>query len=171
MSDIEQKLLAVVAGRDEISNPDLVTIYDYWIASREGGSLPGPADIDLLELEDHLNDIYLFDVVDNASDHRCVYNGNFHKLEKTIVDLGETIASMPASGLKGRARLVFDTVVQLKQPVQMSHARSTLEGKEFQVLDFLCLPLSENGDEVSRTLTIMKRSASDPSVIVQQVQD
>lgn len=158
MSNSQEAIILPVKGVEDIVNPDLSGIYDYWRGLQDGELLPLSSKVDLLDLKSHLNDIYLFDVLGAGADHRCVYNGNFHKLEKSIVGIGETIGSMPESGLKDRTSLVFNMVAQLGQPVQMNHARSTMEGKEFQVIDILCLPLSDNGEDVSRTLTVMKRS-------------
>lgn len=158
MDNAQEQLLTVVTGREDIANPDLLAVYDYWSNVRCDRTMPDPANIDLLELDSHLNNLYLFDVVDGGADHQCVYDGNFHKLEVPVFQIGMKIDSLPASDFKDRVLLVFNGAVRHQQPVLLGQTQSSMAGHEFKVIDILCLPLSENGRDVSRTLTILKRT-------------
>lgn len=156
MTDNSQAdIIQPVSGVEDIANPVLAGIYEYWRGLRKGGALPLSKDVDLLDLDEHLNNVYLFDILDNGADYRCVYNGNFYASATTEIGIGQTVGSMPPSKLKDRIGAAFDAVVLSGQPAQFFRAASAREGREYRTIDMLCLPLSDDGSKVSRTLSAL----------------
>ena len=105
-----------------------------------------------------LNNVYLFDVLEGGTDYRCVYNGNFHAEQTPPLRVGETVGLLPPSELKDRIMAAFNIVVETKQPVQFGNVSSAREGREYQVIDMVCLPLSDDGITVTRTLSALSHS-------------
>jgi hypothetical protein len=158
MKKPQTHILRPVAGAGDLESPDLVVLYEYWLGLQEDGNLPHSRSIDLLDLGTLLNNVYLFDVLDGGGDYRCVYNGNFHAEQKPALSVGDTVSLMPPSELKDRVRAVFDIVVETKQPVQFGNVSSAREGREYNTIDMICLPLSDDGITVNRTLSALSHS-------------
>lgn len=158
MKNKQTNIMHPVEGADDLENPGLIALYEYWLGLQQDGAIPHSRSVDLLDLESLLNNVYLFDVLEDGADYRCVYNGNFHAEQKPALSLGDTVGLMPPSELKDRIKAAFDIVVSTKQPVQFSNVSSAQEGREYQVIDMVCLPLSDDGTTVSRTLSALSHS-------------
>jgi hypothetical protein len=118
----------------DIACKDLSAVFEHWQQLGGGEALPHPDQLDLLKLQDFLNQLYLFDTIDNGSDYLCVYNGNFHQLQQPALKSGQTIGNTEPSRTRNRIRALFDKVIEEKRPILYGPAQSAESGRGYKWL-------------------------------------
>jgi len=131
--------------------PELREVKDYWLLKRGTRKLPRRADIDPLELRQHLPFISLVEVLDDAKDFR------FRLLGTEITDVlqrdstGKTVREVYATAEPDILQWmleVYALAATKKCPVLR---RGTLRvvHKDFIAFESLHLPLSDDGEHVN----------------------
>lgn len=116
--------------------------------------MPHPGSVDLLKLAPHLRQIYIFDTVDGGADHVVVFNGNFFGGETATLQRGDTVKAIQQGSFRERTFATLQFVIDSKKPVHLGPIQSVYVGREFRVVEVLCLPFSSNDRDVTRTLSV-----------------
>ncbi len=150
-----RKLPIIVALKSEdLANAGFREVYDYWAELCGTRDMPHPDSVDLLKLAPHLGKIYIFDAMDGGADHRVVFNGNFFGGETATLRKGDRVRSIEQTPFKERTLATLKMVIDSKKPVHLGPIKSVYVGHEFRVIEVLCLPLSSNDRDVTRTLSV-----------------
>lgn len=144
----------VAPKSEDLRSAGLREVYDYWIEIRGSKAMPDPDSVDLVRLAPHLHNIYIFDTIDGGADHSVVFNGNFFGGETASLQKGDTVRGIEQTPFRERTLATLKAVVDNKKPVHLGPIKSVYVGKEFRVVEVLCLPLSSNDRDVTRTLSI-----------------
>jgi len=89
------------------------------------------------------------DVVDKGADFRFSLAGDRLTQFLGIYRVGSLLSEIPSSPFFERARLLYTYCVEHKQPVAIGPVRSSYEGREHWETEFVVLPLSEDGKNVT----------------------
>lgn len=146
--------ILVAPESKDLTNAGLREVYDYWAELRGGRNMPHPDSVDLLKLAPHLRKIYIFDTVDGGADHSVVFNGNFFGGETAALRKGDRVRSIEQTPFRERTLAILKMVIDSKKPVHLGPIKSVYVGHEFRVIEVLCLPLSSNDRDVTRTLSV-----------------
>jgi hypothetical protein len=131
--------------------PELHEVKDYWVAKRGNRKLPRRADIDPLELRQHLPFISLVEVLDDAKDFR------FRLLGTEITDVlqrdntGKTVREVYATAEPDILNWMIEVYALATTRACPVLRRGTLRvvHKEFIAFESLHMPLSDDGEHVN----------------------
>ena len=133
---------------EDISNPPLRALYEYWDGKRAGRAMPRRRDLDPLEMKEWLGRLVLVDVVDDGAD----FNYRVH---------GSVLSGRIGFDMTGRLLSSLDHAIRDAAMAEYREAYrrrgalfipgSSLLDRPHTIFDKLILPLSE-GDDVPTML-------------------
>ena len=154
MSDRVQNVGAEV-NPARLENPTLAFLNSYWESKRAGRAMPARADIDPVEMRDHLGWIILADVLPDMTDFRFRLVGTriteYFRRDVTGRLLSESYQSYGPAALK-MALAVYRKVARDRVALRTFGTAGWL-GKDFIEFDQLLLPLSEDGAIVNMVIS------------------
>ena len=138
-----------------LANPTLSFLKSYWESKRNGRAMPSRADIDPLEMRDHLGWIILADVLTDYEDFRFRLVGtrvtNYFGRDITGKTLSESYASYGPAALK-MALAVYRKVAR-DRVVLRTFGNAGWLGRDFLEFDQLFLPLCDNGERATMVMS------------------
>jgi hypothetical protein len=130
-----------------LANPTLAFLKSYWEGKRNGRAMPSRADIDPIEMREHLGWIILADVLADYEDFRFRLVGtrvtDYFGRDITGKTLSESYAGFGPAALK-MALAVYRKVAR-DRVVLRTFGNAGWLGQDFLEFDQLFLPLSEDG--------------------------
>jgi hypothetical protein len=130
-----------------LANPTLAFLRSYWESKRNGRAMPSRADIDPLEMKEHLGWLILADVLANYEDFRFRLVGtrvtDYFGRDITGKRLSEAYAGFGPAALK-MALAVYRKVAR-DRIVLRTFGNTGWLGEDFLDFEQLFLPLSEDG--------------------------
>ena len=131
--------------------PELREVKDYWLAKRAGRKMPSRADINPIELRQHLHLLFLVEVVDEAKDfrYRLLGTGVTEMLQRDST--GKTIREVYRNADPEVLQWMLDvyTAVVTRQCPVLRRGTLRVVGKEFIIFESLHLPLSDDDRRVN----------------------
>jgi hypothetical protein len=131
----------------KLANPTLAFLRSYWESKRHGRAMPSRADIDPLEMKEHLGWIILADVLADYADFRFRLVGtrvtDYFGRDITGKTLSESYAAYGPAAQK-MALAVYRKVAR-DRVVLRTFGNAGWLGQDFLEFDQLFLPLSEDG--------------------------
>jgi len=151
-------LLAPLASRADFPSgcaPRVLSIYDYWDECRAGRSMPRRADIDPVDLPEHLPGILLIDVESENAWGRGVYRyrvvGTREVVNRRFDPTGGLVEDGFFAKSKSDALLSYESV-RLQRAAIFERLTFRAENGVPIDEDSVMLPLSENGKDVAQIL-------------------
>jgi hypothetical protein len=137
-----------------LENPTLAFLRDYWERKRGTRAMPSRADISPSELREHLSWVIIMEVLPEMADFR-------YKLVGTLVSqywlrdsTGKTVTeafSVDSPGAVKGVLAMFRKCARDRAIVRSSGSAGWIEGG-FEEFDCICLPLSDDGENVNMIL-------------------
>jgi len=141
--------------RDDLRDPAVLRLYDYWRAKAGTRFAPARADIDPVDFAFALADVALIDVLgaEPLAWRYRVVGGNL--AARDGYDLtGKTLADLPHPEYRERVRASWGQVAASRQPAHV--IRETVFDGRKRRYESLILPLSADGAEVDMLLAIQR---------------
>lgn len=139
---------------ETLENPTLAAVYAYWLAKCDGRTMPARADINPVELREHLGWIMMIEVMDDFADFRYRLIGTkaarYFLTNSTGRTVSETYAPFGAAAADG-VKAVYRQAARDKTVVRAEGEASwisdwTEDARNFPYYDSLYLPLSDDGE-------------------------
>jgi hypothetical protein len=143
-----------VVNPGTIENVNLDALRSYWREKRNGRELPSRADIDPLELKQHLGNLYLIDVFPDHADFRYRLLGTRITERYGRDSTGKTVSEVYRRTDPATCEwliALYATVARARVPVRAS-APLRAVNKEHLSFDAIYLPLSGDGKTVDMIL-------------------
>jgi hypothetical protein len=138
-----------------LEQPVLRFLKDYWEGKRAGRALPSRADIKPVEMKEHLGWIILVDVLPDVDDFRYRMIGSrvtqYFLQDSTGKTISETFAQFGEAAVNGA--LAVHRKSARDRVVLRSHGGAGWLGRSFLDFDALYLPLSDDGTNVNMILS------------------
>ena len=137
-----------------IENPTLAAVHAYWLAKRGSRTMPARADINPVELREHLGWIMMIEVMDNCSDFRYRLIGTkvtrYFLTNSTGCTVSEAYGPFGETAVKG-VKAVYRKSARDKIVVRAEGKANWItdwkeETRDFPHFDSLYLPLSDDGE-------------------------
>lgn len=153
----------LLAGNEQLQTLRLNRLYRDWQTATHGSLLPGRDFLDPARFG-YLEGMLLVVDVEHCEGDRCRYryrSAGRHFVEALQVDpSGSYMDQHPESDFAVQAMRACDLVVKSRRPI---HARAdrVIEGRGFRI-EFLLLPVAEQGDTVSTLLIAQIFTPAEP---------
>lgn len=139
-----------------LGHPSLAAVKAYWDEKRRTRPMPSRADIDPVDLKEHLGWIMLLDVIGDYEDFRFRLIGTkvtrYFFVEATGKTVREAFASFGA-GVVGGVLAVYRKAARDRVPVRAFGDAGWL-GRDYYDFDALYLPLSDDGITTNKVLSV-----------------
>lgn len=147
-------------------NARVLSIYDYWNTCRSGRSMPRRADVDPVDLPEHLPGLLLIDVEgEDARGHR-IYRyrvvGTREVLNRQFDPTGRRVEDGYFAKSKDDAIHSYDSVCHHRNAIYEKLSFRSKDGIPINE-DSVMLPLSENGTDVSQILVFSEQAGRSDS--------
>ena len=146
----------VMGSADGLVSERLIGVYDAWRRTAAGRLAPKREEITPALLKSALPWIWMIDVVDGGKDYRFRIAG-----DRIIQFMGRRYAGHMLSEFSGQP--FFDHMLSIlkacteqKRPLVAGPGLSKMPGREFQELEVVALPLSEDGETVTTIFGAME---------------
>jgi hypothetical protein len=140
-----------IRGRIAACHKNVQAIYDYWLAKRDGRTMPARADLEPAEIKKLLPMTMLVDVTQD--ERRFVYRlvGTREVAERGSDPTGKSIAEAYFGGSLEETLSCYDYVVRNQAPFCYRDPYAAADG-QVQNDDIIYLPLSDDGARVNMVL-------------------
>jgi hypothetical protein len=137
-----------------LENETLAFLLDYWNAKRGARAMPSRGDLKASELKEHLGWVMIVEVLPNFADFRYRLIGTLVTQYFLADGTGKTVKQMygkdnPAAG--NGISAIFRKCARDKAVVR-AYGDADWIGDGFESFDCICLPLSEDGENVNMIL-------------------
>ena len=141
---------------DAIGGERCRSLYDIWHTLTNGRVAPRREEITLGHVRKLTPWMWVIDVVDSGADFRFRLAG-----DRVVQFLGRRhgdarLSEFPKNVFFERMKRTLSHCVEHKRPVAIGPVRSGYEGKEHWEVEFVMLPLSEDGETVTSLMGIME---------------
>lgn len=139
---------------DEIVNPRLQRLYDYWCERRGGRRFPARADIDPVDLAFLLGNLILIDVIEGEPPGFSIRLHGTNLVQRAGYELtGKMLNELPDGEFRRLAMQTFAVVAKTGEPFRGYRDR-VLDDRTHRY-ETLILPLSKDGERVDMLLAGM----------------
>jgi hypothetical protein len=137
---------------EDIANPKLQRLYEYWVAKCGDRKMPARADLDSIDMAFAMGNIILADVVAGTPPRFYIRLHGTTLSERVGYDLtGKMLDEMPVPEFRDLAHRSFSKVVATGEPVHALADR--LVDNRMQRYEAIIMPLSADGERVDMLLT------------------
>lgn len=139
-----------------VEQPVLAAVFAYWNAKRGARAMPSRAEINPLELKEHLGWIVLLDVLPDLSDFRYRLIGTkvacYFGVDSTGLTIGEAFRPFGPGAVKG-VLAVHRKAARDHVPVR-AHGAAAWLADGYDHFESLYLPLSDDGETANMILSV-----------------
>jgi hypothetical protein len=153
---MSERLQNVISEVDPVrlDHPTLAFLRDYWDSKRGTRAMPSRADISPSELRDHLAWVIIMEVLPDLSDFRYKLVGTlvaqYWLRDSTGKTVREAFSAEAPSAVKG-VLAMFRKCARDRAVVRSCGSAGWIAGG-FEEFDCICLPLSDDGENVNMIL-------------------
>lgn len=146
----------VMSSVDRLVSERLIGVYEAWKRTAAGRFAPKREEITPALLKSALAWIWMIDVIDGGRDFRFRIAG-----DRIIQFMGRRYAGHLLSEFAGQPFFdhmhgILKACTEQKRPLMAGPGRSKMPGREFQELEVVALPLSEDGANVTTIFGAME---------------
>ncbi len=115
---------------DNIAEPGIRTVYDYWLEKRQGVMVPRKRDIDPAELPPHLLPWLFIYRREQAERYRCILSGTGIALIDGQDATNRYLHELEPAAAADKLRLLFTQTLEEGLPLYFSGLRGALKGRD-----------------------------------------
>jgi len=136
---------------EEIRNPDLRRLYDYWSERRGARKMPSRADLDPLDMTFIMGNVILVDVLSETPPRFRIRLHGTNLVQYVGYELtGKMLDELPQTEFREAARQTFTHVIKTREPFR--HRRDRIIEDRLHRYETVVMPLSSDGEQVDRLL-------------------
>jgi hypothetical protein len=135
---------------DDVENPALRRLFEYWLQKREGNPFPQRRNLDPIEMKEWLGRLSLLDVVDGGADFRFRVHGSI-LAERIGFDMTGRLLSETPHDLRAEAMAQYRETCRRAAPLLV--VGGWVLPQPSMAYDRLVLPLWAEGPEVASLLS------------------
>ena len=136
---------------DDIAHPKLRRLHEYWVEKRGERKMPSRVDIDPLDIIYIVGNVILVDVIDGDPLRFHIRLHGTNLAERVGYELtGKMLDELPVDDFRALAQQSFSWVATKAQPLHSR--RDRIIGGRFARYETVIMPLSDDGERVSRLL-------------------
>ncbi len=142
-------------GADRFDHPTLTFLHDYWNTKRGARAMPSRSDIAPSELRQHLNWVFLADVLPEMTDFRYRLVGGLVEEYFGTSGANSTLREVFARFGEGTVKttlFIYRKAASGQVPVRLI-GQSKWDGRDLEAFETVYLPLSDDGQTTNMLLS------------------